>query len=51
MTITFDIWLLLIGAGAGVAATALAKGRSRLVKAAVIGAVVAFLIDLARGLF
>ncbi|MFQ1700544.1 hypothetical protein ACJ5NV_08110 [Loktanella agnita] len=51
MTITFDIWLLLIGAGAGVAATALSRGRNRLLKAAVIGAVAAFLIDLAFTLF
>lgn len=50
MTITLQIWLLVYGALAGLAAAYVARGRNRLVKAAVTGAVVVFLIDLARGL-
>ncbi len=50
MTITFDLWMLLIGAGAGLAGALVARGRNRLIKAAVAGAAAVFLIDLARGL-
>ncbi|MDX8352335.1 hypothetical protein [Cognatiyoonia sp. IB215182] len=50
MTITFDLWMLLIGAGAGLAGALVARGRNRLIKAAIAGAVAVFLIDLARGL-
>jgi len=50
MTITLQIWLLVYGAIAGLAAALVARGRNRLIKAAVAGAVVVFLIDLARGL-
>lgn len=49
MTITFNFWLLLLGAGAGIAGALVARGRNRLIKAAVAGAVAVFLIDLARG--
>ncbi|NSX54515.1 hypothetical protein [Parasulfitobacter algicola] len=47
-TITINLWLLFVGAAAGLAAAYAAKGRNRLIKAAVIGAVVAFVIGLAR---
>ena len=50
MTVTFDIWLLAGGALAGAIAVAAARGRNRIVKGAVIGAVVVFLLDLARHL-
>jgi len=50
MTITLQIWLLIYGAIAGLAAAFVARGRNRMIKAAVTGAVVVFLIDLARGL-
>ena len=49
MTITFNIWLLLSGAGAGIVGALVARGRNRLIKAAVAGAAAVFLIDLARG--
>lgn len=50
MTLTINYWLLAYGAGAGIAGALLARGRNRLIKAAVAGAVAIFLIDLARGL-
>ena len=49
MTITFDLWLLLGGAVAGVCAVLAARGRYRVVKAAVIGAVAVILLNVARG--
>ncbi|WP_208351224.1 hypothetical protein [Pseudaestuariivita rosea] len=44
-------WLLLVGAVAGLAAAYAAKGRNRLIKAAVIGAIVAFVMGLARSYY
>lgn len=50
MTLTINYWLLLFGALAGVAGAMAARGRNRLIKAAVVGAVVVFLAELARDL-
>ncbi len=50
MTITFDFWLLLLGAVAGIVGVFVARGRNRLIKAAVAGAAAVFLLDLARDL-
>jgi hypothetical protein len=50
-TITIDVWLFVLGAIAGVAGALVARGRSRLVKAAVAGAAAVFLANLARGIF
>lgn len=49
-TITINLWLLAVGAAAGAAAIIGAKGRNALVKGAVIGAVVAFLMGLLKGM-
>lgn len=49
MTVTIDYWLLLSGALAGSGAVLLVRGRNRLIKAAVAGAVIVLLVDLARG--
>ncbi len=51
MTLTVSLWMLIYGAVAGAFAAFVAKGRSRLIKAAVAGAAAVFLLDLARGLF
>lgn len=50
MTFTINYWLLAYGAVAGVAAMLTARGRNRLIKAAIAGAIAVFLIDLARAL-
>lgn len=50
MTFTINYWLLFYGALAGVGAVLAARGRNRLIKAAVVGAAVVFLLDLARDL-
>ena len=50
MTLTINYWLLLYGALAGVAGALAARGRNRLIKAAIVGAAVIFLVDLARDL-
>ncbi|MEJ6402083.1 hypothetical protein [Yoonia sp. 2307UL14-13] len=50
MTISLDIWLLLGGAFAGAVAVAVARGRNRIAKGAIIGAVIVFLLDIARSL-
>lgn len=48
MTFHIDLWLLLYGALAGGVAVLVAKGRNRVIKGAVIGAVAVLLLDLAR---
>ena len=48
MIVTVNLWLLVVGAAAGVAAVLLSRGRNRLVMAAVIGALVAFGLGLLR---
>lgn len=48
--IVIDLWLLVLGAVGGLAGALVARGRNRLIKAAVAGAVAVFLIDLARGI-
>ena len=50
MSVYLDIWLLLYGALAGAGAVALSKGANRVIKGAVIGAVIVFLASLLRGL-
>jgi len=50
MTVTLQIWLLIYGAIAGLAGAYAARGRNRLFKAAIVGAVGVLLVDLARGL-
>ncbi|WP_439156196.1 hypothetical protein [Yoonia sp.] len=50
MTLSINYWLLLYGAFAGLGAVIAARGRNRLIKAAVVGAAVVFLVDLARDL-
>jgi len=50
MTLTIDFWTLAIGAVAGVAAVYGARGRSRLISAAVIGALVALVMGFVRGM-
>ncbi len=50
MSVYLDLWLLLYGALAGAGAVLLAKGSNRLIKGAVIGAVIVFLASLLRGL-
>ena len=50
MTLTIDLWVLAIGAVAGVAAVYGARGRSRLISGAVIGAVVALVMGFLRGM-
>ncbi|QHQ34606.1 hypothetical protein [Algicella marina] len=49
MTVTFDFWMPLVGALAGAAAILGARGRSKVLSGALIGAAVAFLAGLARG--
>ncbi len=49
MTLTIDPWALAIGAVAGAAAVYGARGRSRLLSGALIGAVVALAMGFARG--
>ncbi len=48
MSVYLDLWLILSGALAGVVAAYAAKGRNALLKAAILGAVVVVLVDLAR---
>lgn len=50
MTLTINYWLLLYGALAGLVVILAARGGNRLIKAAIIGALVVFLADMARGL-
>ncbi|WP_296424931.1 hypothetical protein [Yoonia sp.] len=50
MTITINYWLLLLGAFGGVGGALVARGSNRLIKAAIAGAAVVFLVDLARDL-
>ena len=50
MSVYLDLWLVLYGALAGAGAVLLAKGRNRLIKGAVIGAVIVFLASLLRNL-
>lgn len=49
MTVTIP-WMLIYGALAGVGAVLAARGRNRLIVAALVGAAVVFLVDLARQL-
>jgi hypothetical protein len=49
MTLSIDLWLLLIGAAAGAAAVYGGRGRNRLISGAVIGAVVALVLGFLRG--
>ncbi|WP_168161493.1 hypothetical protein [Oceanicola sp. S124] len=48
-SVTISLWQLLVGAVCGVLAVLGARGSSRLVVGAVIGAAVAVLMDIARG--
>lgn len=50
MTLTINYWLLLYGALGGLAGALAARGRNRLIKAAVVGAAVVFLVDMVREL-
>ena len=47
LTITIDYWLLILGALAGAGGALTGRGRRGLLKAAVVGAVLVFLGDLA----
>ncbi len=49
-SITLDIWLLILGAVGGIAGGLVAKGRSRVLKSALAGAVAVFLATLIRGM-
>lgn len=48
-SITISVWMLLVGAVAGLAAVYGARGRNRLVQGAAIGAVVALVMSILRG--
>jgi hypothetical protein len=50
MAITIHLWTVLTGALCGLAAAYFARGRNRLVAAAVIGAVIAVVMGFLRGL-
>ncbi|MBE0413184.1 hypothetical protein [Yoonia sp.] len=50
MTLTLNYWLLIYGALAGFGAALAARGGNRLVKAAVVGAIIVFVVDVVRGL-
>ena len=49
-TFTVNLWLLAVGAAAGAGAVLTAKGRNRVAKGAVIGAVLAYLLGVLRGI-
>ncbi len=49
MTLSIDLWTLLIGAACGAAAARFARGRNALLKAAAIGAAVAVAMGFLRG--
>ncbi|WP_157033218.1 hypothetical protein [Loktanella sp. S4079] len=48
-SITLDIWLLILGAVAGIAGGLVARGRGRVMKSAVAGAIAVVLATLLRG--
>ncbi len=50
MAITIYLWTLLTGAACGLGAAYFARGRNRLVMAAVIGAIIAVVMGFLRGL-
>lgn len=49
MTVTLDLWHLLTGAVCSIGGVYAARGKQRLVKAAVVGAVLAFIMSVIRG--
>ncbi|WP_394177340.1 hypothetical protein [Yoonia maritima] len=49
-SITLDIWLLVLGAVAGIAGGLVARGRGRFAKSAIAGAVAVLLATFLRGL-
>ncbi len=51
MSLTIDLWLIVTGAAAGAAAILGARGRSKVLSGAIIGAVVALLLGFARTIF
>lgn len=51
MTITIDLWIVLVGAIAGAAAAWGARGKNKIVKAGVIGAIVALVLVFLRRFF
>jgi len=48
MTLSIDLWVVLIGAVSGAAAVFGARGRNRLISGAVIGAVIAIVMGFLR---
>lgn len=50
MILSIDLWVVAMGAIAGSFATYAARGRNKLLKAAMIGAVIAVIMGFLRGL-
>lgn len=50
-SVTISLWQLVVGAVCGLLAVLAARGGSRLVIGAIVGAAVAVLMDIARGYF
>ena len=48
-SVTISVWTLLVGAVAGTAAVLGARGRNRLIQAALIGAATALVMSILRG--
>ncbi len=49
--VTINLWTLILGAGSGLAAVLGAKAGNRLIMGAIIGAITAAILTIARGYF
>ena len=50
-SITLDIWLIVLGAVAGIAGALVARGSNRFIKSAIAGAIAVIVATLLRNIF